>query len=142
MPQGSVLGPLLLTIYMYTYPLSTVSCESGLSYHFFADDSQPHNSSVPSDFPAFACCLKDYNEDVAEWMGDSRLKTDDYNTELTVFGTESRKGQVIPNLALCASLLLTYSSIFKFSVLSAIDFSELIPVLLTSNLERQLTREV
>ena len=32
---------------------------------FFADDSQLYKSSVPSDFPVFACCLKDCIEDVA-----------------------------------------------------------------------------
>ena len=36
-PQGSVLGPLLFTL--YTHPLHTVIYQSGLSYHFFADDS-------------------------------------------------------------------------------------------------------
>ena len=67
-PQGSVLGPLLFTL--YTHPF----CQSGISYHFFADDSQLHNLSVPSDFPFLACCLKDCIEDVAEWMADSKLK--------------------------------------------------------------------
>ena len=56
-PQGSVLGPHLFTL--YTHPLSAVICQSGLSYHFFADESQLHKSSVPSDFPVLACCLKD-----------------------------------------------------------------------------------
>ena len=74
-PQGSVLGPLLFT--MCTHPLSAVICQYGLSYHFFADDSQLHKSSVPSDFPVLACCLKDCIEDVAEWMGDSKLKMND-----------------------------------------------------------------
>ena len=36
--RGSVLGPLLFTL--YTHPLSTVVCQFGLSYYFFADDSQ------------------------------------------------------------------------------------------------------
>ena len=70
-PQGSVLGPLLFIL--YTHPLSTVICQSGLSYHFFADDTQLHKSGVPSDFPVLACCLKDCIEDVAEWMGESKL---------------------------------------------------------------------
>ena len=44
-PQGSVLGPLLFTL--YTQSLSNIICQSGHSYHFFADDSQLHNSSIP-----------------------------------------------------------------------------------------------
>ena len=96
-PQGSVLGPLLFTL--YTHPLSTVICQSGLSYHFFADDSQLHKSSVPSDFPILACCLKGCIEDVAEWMADSKLKMNDDKTELMTIGTRSKVSQVIPNLA-------------------------------------------
>ena len=85
--QGSVLGPLLFTL--YTHLLSTVICQSGISYHFFADDSQLHNSSVPSGFPVLACCLKDCIEDVAEWMADSKLKMNDDKTELMAIGTRS-----------------------------------------------------
>ena len=77
--QGSVLGRLLFTL--STYPLSTVICQSGLSYHFFADDSQLHKSSVRSDFPVLAWCLKDCIEEVSEWMGDSKLKMNDDKTD-------------------------------------------------------------
>ena len=94
--QGSLLGPLLFTL--YTHPLSTVICQSGLSYRFFADDSQLHKSSVPSDFPVLACCLKDCIEDVAEWMADSKLKIDDDKTVLMAIGIKSKISQVIPNL--------------------------------------------
>ena len=96
-PQGSVLGPLLFTL--YTHPLSTVICQSGISDHFFADDSQRHKSSVPSDFPVLACCLKDCIEAVAEWMADSKLKMNDDKTEVLAIGTRSKLSQVIPNLA-------------------------------------------
>ena len=84
----------------YTHPLSAVICQSGLSYHFFADDSQLHKSSAPSDFPVLASCLKDCIEDVAEWMGDSKLKINHDKTELMSIGTRSKLSQVIPNITL------------------------------------------
>ena len=57
-PQGSLLGSLLFTLYT-----STVICQSGLSYH-----SPLHNSSVSLDFPAPAR----RSNDVAEWVSDSK----------------------------------------------------------------------
>ena len=87
------------SIYSVYTTLSTVICQSGLSYHFFADDSQLHKSSVPSDFSVLACSLKDCIEDVAEWMGDSKLKMNDDKSDLMAIGTRSKLSQVIPNLA-------------------------------------------
>ena len=95
-PQGSVLGPLLFTLYMQS--LSNVICKSGHSYHFFADDSQLHNSSIPSDFLALAHSFKDCIEDVAEWMSDRKLKMNYDKTELIAIGTKCMINQVTPNL--------------------------------------------
>ena len=95
-PQGSVLGPLLFTL--YTQSLSTVICQSGHSYHFFADDSQLHNSSTPSDFPVLVHSLKDCIEDVVEWMSDSMLKMNHDKTELIATGTKPKISQVTLSL--------------------------------------------
>ena len=95
-PQSSVLGPLLFTL--YTQSLSTVICQSGHSYHFFADDSQLHNSSTPSDFPVLVHSLKDCIEDVAEWMCDSMLKMNHDKTELIAIGTKPRISKVTLSL--------------------------------------------
>ena len=95
-PQGSVL--LLLLFTLYTHPLSTVACQSSLSYHFLADDSKLHKSRL-SDFSVLACCLKDCIRDVAEWMGDSKLRMGDDKTEFMAICTRSKLSQVIPNLA-------------------------------------------
>ena len=105
----SAAGSLLFIL--YTHPLSTVICQPGLSYHFFADDSQLHKSSIPSDFPVLACCLTDCIGDVAEWMGDSKLKMNDDKTEFMAIGTRSKLSQVIPNLALYPSLVVRYHSL-------------------------------
>ena len=99
-PQGSVLGPLLFTL--YTQSLSTVICQSGHSYHFFADDSQLHNSSTQtsqySDFPVLVNSLKDCIEDVAECMCDSMLKMNHDKTEFIAIGTKPKISQVTLSL--------------------------------------------
>ena len=95
-PHGSVLGPLLFTL--CTQSLSTGICQSGYSYQFFADDSQLHNSSIPSDLPAVVYSLKDWIEDVAEWMSDRMFKMNTDKTELISIGTKPKINQVTLSL--------------------------------------------
>ena len=115
MPQISVMGPLLFTL--NTHPLSTVIRQSGLSYHLFASQS-----NVPSDFPVLACCLKDCIEDVAEWMGDRKLKINDNKTELMAIGTRSKLSQIIPNLA---PMSISGCDIQHLSLLDTLVFTEM-----------------
>lgn len=51
-PQGSILGPLLFTLYTFTFPSKLTYCRS----HFYADDSQIYYSFFPNDY--LNACVK------------------------------------------------------------------------------------
>ena len=73
MPQGSVLGPILFSL--YTTPLSKViQNHPGISFQFYADDTQLYvhltHKNVASALDKLSQCL----EDVKRWLSTNKLK--------------------------------------------------------------------
>ena len=89
MPQGSVLGPILFSL--YTTPLSKViRNHPGIGFQFYADDTQLYvhltHKNVASALDKLSYCL----EDVKRWLCTNKLKLNPDKTEFIVFGSKSQ----------------------------------------------------
>ena len=97
-PHGSVLGPILLVLYIQ--PLFRLIKRHSLSIHLFADDIQFKISILPqhvhSDISSVEICISD----VKHWMIENKLQLNDEKTECFLI----RPNKCTQNLN-CTSLL-------------------------------------
>jgi len=81
MPQGSVVGPLLFSIYMSS--LESVNQQHGFSHHCYADGTQLNLSFQPED-PTVAARISACLTDISGWLKDHHLQLNLAKTELLV----------------------------------------------------------
>ena len=97
-PQGSVLGPLLFT--MYTAPLSAlISSFKNIHHHLYADDTQIYIAINPNNASSCISELQDCLSSVKIWMNSNKLKLNSDKTEFIVFGSptlKSKLSQIFP----------------------------------------------
>jgi hypothetical protein len=103
-PQGSVLGPLLLTL--YTHPLSSIISQHHLQHHIYADDTQLYivfSPKAPSSVSSAVATIETAVTDIKTWMDAHFLKLNEHNTEILIIRRPSlcSSPSIISNITIC-----------------------------------------
>ena len=93
-PQGSVLGPMLFT--MYIKPLSAIIDSHSIIHHSFADDLQLQMSAPPDRISELLHSMQSCISDVKAWATANMLKLNDSKTELML--VTSKRSKYLHNL--------------------------------------------
>jgi hypothetical protein len=88
-PQGSVLGPLLFTL--YTTPLSShISSNPSISHQLYADDTQLFTSFSASDYASVLSVLESTISAVSSWISSNFLALNPTETKFLLIGNRSQ----------------------------------------------------
>ena len=88
-PHGSVLGPILFT--MYIKPLSAIIDSHSIIHHSFADDLQLQMSAPPDRISELLHSMQSCMGDVKAWATANMLKLNDSKTELMLVTSKRSK---------------------------------------------------
>ena len=125
MPQGSVLGPLLFSLFVS--PVTDIVLSYGLQCHTYADDVAIYFSCYPRDICSFLDTLRSCLNHVYDWFSSNRLKVNPDKTGVFMCGSKHSLslidfshvdilGHTLPILTSVKFLGVTFDSNLTFDV--------------------------
>jgi exonuclease III len=112
-PQGSVLGPMLFTL--YTQPLSQIFSKHSVNHHMYADDTQLQKSSPPSEIALAIVGIESCVNDVSNWMAENKLQLNSGKTEAILNGAKLLNDPPI-SLSICQAPIVFTDTVRNLGV--------------------------
>ena len=111
-PQGSVRGPILFT--MYIKPLSAIIDSHSIIHHSFADDLQIQMSAPPDRIYEILHSMQSCISDVKDWPTAKMLRLNDNKTELMLVTSNRTKHlHNLPSSITIGNALITFKQSVK-----------------------------
>ena len=118
-PQGSVLGPILFTL--YTTPLGARARKYQLNFHFYADDTQLYMAFEPNNAESLPLIISNIQNcviDIKSWMTAGMLQLNMDKTEVPVLMNKGLRNSITINKVKIESIDVSIaSSVRNFGVI-------------------------